>query len=105
MISTEDVHEDIKVHENNALNLRKLELTNLKLIASIMEKDNWEDIDFNLSIPKTDKYKDLDINMFCFKDCMDKEIIEAIKKLLKIGCERAIIKRESFIKSYEDFMK
>lgn len=104
MLNSEEVQENIKINENNILNLRKLELNNLKLIYQIMEEDKWEDINFNLTIPNIEKYKSLGIDMFCFKDCMDKEIIEAIRKLIKIGCQRAISKRETFLKSYDEFM-
>jgi len=104
-LNSEEVQESIKINENNVLNLRKLELNNLKLVYQIMEEDDWEDIDFNLVIPNIDKYKDLKIDMFCFKDCMDQDIIDAIKKLLKIGCQRAIKKREEFLKSYSEFVK
>ena len=47
MLNTEEIQENIKINENNALNLRKLELNNLKLVYQIMEEENWEDIDFN----------------------------------------------------------
>lgn len=105
MLNSEEIQENIKINENNALNLRQLELNNLKLIYQIMTKENWEDIDFNLVVPNNDKYKDLKINMFCFKDCMDQDIVNAIKKLLKIGCQKAIKKREEFLKSYSEFVK
>ena len=49
------------------MNLRKLELNNLKLVYQIMEEDNWEDIDFNLIVPNIEKYKSLEIDMFCLK--------------------------------------
>lgn len=105
MLNTEELQENIKINENNALNLRKLELNNLKLVYQIMEEDNWEDIDLNLIVPNIEKYKSLEIDMFCFKDCMDQDIIDAIKKILKVGCQRAIKKREEFLKSYSEFVK
>ena len=104
MLNTEEIQESIKINENNALNLRKLELNNLKLIYQIMEDENWEDIDFNLCVPNIDKYKDLKIDMFYFKDCMDQDIINAIKKILKIGCQKAIKKREIFLNNYSEFV-
>lgn len=104
MLNSDEVQENIQINENNALNLRKLELNNLKILYQIMNDNNWTDIDFNITVPNIEKYKDLKINMFCFKDCMNSDITEAMKKLLKIGCQRAIKKREEFLNSYNQFM-
>lgn len=81
MISTKDINTDIKITESELLSIRQYELNNLQKIFSVLEENNWEDVEFSLFYPKA---KLGDIDDFNFKNLMDKDIIDAIKKLIKI---------------------
>ena len=80
------------------LDLRKYELSELKKVKAIIDSNKWNEVDFTLSLKKPE---DLGISKYSFKDCIDKNIIVALKKLVKIGFERAIEKRENIISQLE----
>lgn len=88
-------YEDLTKEE---LNLRKYELSELKKVKAIIDSDKWNDVDFTLSLKNP---KDWGISKYSFNDCIDKNIIIALKKLVKIGFERAIEKRENIISQLE----
>lgn len=81
MISTKDINTDIQITESELLSIRQYELNNLQKIYSVLEENNWEDVEFSLFYSKA---KLGDIDDFNFKNLMDKDIIDAIKKLIKI---------------------
>ena len=83
MISTKDINtlSDIQITESELLSIRQYELNNLQKIYSVLEENNWEDVEFSLFYPKA---KLGDIDDFNFKNLMDKDIIDAVKKLIKI---------------------
>ena len=81
MISTKDINTDIQITESELLSIRQYELNNLQKIYSVLEENNWEDVEFSLFYPKA---KLGDIDDFNFKNLMDKDIIDAVKKLIKI---------------------
>lgn len=80
------------------LDLRKYELSELKKVKAIIDSNKWNEVDFTLSLKNP---KDWEISKYSFKDCIDKNIIVALKKLVKIGFERAIEKRENIISQLE----
>ena len=80
------------------LDLRKYELSELKKVKAIIDSNKWDEVDFTLSLKNPE---DWEISKYSFKDCIDKNIIVALKKLVKIGFERAIEKRENIISQLE----
>lgn len=84
-------YEDLTKEE---LNLRKYELSELKKVKAIIDSDKWNEVDFTLSLKNPAEWE---ISKYNFNDCIDKNIIIALKKLVKIGFERAIEKRENII--------
>lgn len=93
---------DIKSNYENLtkeeLNLRKYELSELKKVKAIIDSDKWNEVDFTLSLKNPAEWE---ISKYNFNDCIDKNIIIALKKLVKIGFERAIEKRENIISQLE----
>lgn len=93
---------DIKSNYENItkeeLNLRKYELSELKKVKAIIDSDKWNEVDFTLSLKNPAEWG---ISKYNFNDCIDKNIIIALKKLVKIGFERAIEKRENIISQLE----
>ena len=77
-------YEDLTKEE---LNLRKYELSELKKVKAIIDSDKWNEVDFTLSLKNPAEWG---ISKYNFNDCIDKNIIIALKKLVKIGFERAI---------------
>lgn len=88
-------YEDLTKEE---LNLRKYELSELKKVKAIIDSDKWNEVDFTLSLKNPAEWE---ISKYNFNDCIDKNIIIALKKLVKIGFERAIEKRENIISQLE----
>lgn len=88
-------YEDLTKEE---LNLRKYELSELKKVKTIIDSDKWNEVDFTLSLKNPAEWE---ISKYNFNDCIDKNIIIALKKLVKIGFERAIEKRENIISQLE----
>jgi hypothetical protein len=88
-------YEDLTKEE---LNLRKYELSELKKVKAIIDSDKWNEVDFTLSLKNPAEWG---ISKYNFNDCIDKNIIIALKKLVKIGFERAIEKRENIISQLE----
>ena len=80
------------------LDLRKYELSELKKVKAIIDSNKWDEVDFTLSLKNPAEWE---ISKYNFKDCIDKNIIVALKKLVKIGFERAIEKRENIISQLE----
>ena len=80
------------------LDLRKYELSELKKVKAIIDSNKWDEVNFILSLKNPE---DWGISKYSFKDCIDKNIIVALKKLVKIGFERAIEKRENIISQLE----
>ena len=80
------------------LDLRKYELSELKKVKAIIDSDKWNEVDFTLSLKNPAEWE---ISKYNFNDCIDKNIIIALKKLVKIGFERAIEKRENIISQLE----
>ena len=93
---------DIKSNYENItkeeLDLRKYELSELKKVKAIIDSDKWNEVDFTLSLKNPAEWG---ISKYNFNDCIDKNIIIALKKLVKIGFERAIEKRENIISQLE----
>ena len=83
---------------NEELDLRKYELSELKKVKAIIDSDKWNEVDFTLSLKNPTEWG---ISKYNFNDCIDKNIIVALKKLVKIGFERAIEKRENIISQLE----
>ena len=65
MISTKDINTDIQITESELLSIRQYELNNLQKIYSVLEENNWEDVEFSLFYPKA---KLGDIDDFNFKN-------------------------------------
>ena len=80
------------------LDLRKYELSELKKVKAIIDSNKWDEVNFILSLKNPE---DWGISKYSFKDCIDKNIIVALKKLVKIGFEKAIEKRENIISQLE----
>lgn len=88
-------YEDLAKEE---LELRKYELSELKKVKAIIDSDKWNEVDFTLSLKNPE---DWGISKYRFNDCIDKNIIVALKKLVKLGFEKAIEKRENIISQLE----
>lgn len=102
MASLSEVKADIDNTENDLIALKKLELTGLQNLYSIINSDSWNEINFNLMLKKEDAQK---ITQFDFKSCMDEKIIEAMKKLIKVGVENSIKQRKESLKQLEQLIK
>lgn len=98
MLSSTEINEDIKTTEKELIALRKLELESLETLFEIIESDNWNAVDFCLTLKKEDAQK---INKFDFKSCIDIKIIEAMKKLIKVGVAESIKERKEIIKNFD----
>ena len=92
-------YEDLAKEE---LELRMYELSELKKVKAIIDSDKWNEVDFTLSLKNPEEWE---ISKYSFNDCIDKNIIVALKKLVKLGFERAIKKRENIIANIEQFTK
>lgn len=100
--SISEITSDYKDLAQKELDLRKFELTELKKIKTVIDSDKWKEVDFIMSLKNP---KDWGISKYNFNDCIDTEIILAIKKLVKIGFERAIKNREEIICKLEGLLK
>ena len=80
------------------LDLRKYELSELKKVKAIIDSNKWDEVNFILSLKNPE---DWGISKYSFQDCIDKNVIVALKKLVKIGFEKAIEKRENIISQLE----
>lgn len=96
--SISDVKSNYEDLANEELDLRKYELSELKKVKAIIDSDKWNEVDFTLSLKNPAEWG---ISKYNFNDCIDKNIIIALKKLVKIGFERAIEKRENIISQLE----
>jgi hypothetical protein len=94
---------DISNKENELISLKQFELTNLKNVFNYLNECD-EKISFTLNINKNDADKH-NITVFNIKDCMDTEIQEGLKKVLKIGISKAIKKRETFLTAFNDLIQ
>ena len=94
-ISISDINTDIKESRKSELNLRKFELEELKKVKYLIDGDQWDNVDFVINLKNSEK---LNISKYNFNDCIDQEIILAIKKLIKAGFTKAIKNREEIIK-------
>ena len=98
-ISISDINTDIKESRKSELNLRKFELEELKKVKYLIDDDQWDNVDFVINLKNSEK---LNISKYNFNDCIDQEIILAIKKLIKAGFTKAIKNREEIIKKLEE---
>ena len=98
-ISISDINTDIKESRTSELNLRKFELEELKKVKYLIDGDQWNNVDFVINLKNSEK---LNISKYNFNDCIDQEIILAIKKLIKAGFTKAIKNREEIIKKLEE---
>ena len=98
-ISISDINTDIKESRTSELNLRKFELEELKKVKYLIDGDQWDNVDFVINLKNSEK---LNISKYNFNDCIDQEIILAIKKLIKAGFTKEIKNREEIIKKLEE---
>ena len=96
--SISEVKSNYEELANQELDLRNYELSELKKVKAIIDSDKWNEVDFTLSLKNPAEWE---ISKYNFNDCIDKNIIIALKKLVKIGFERAIEKRENIISQLE----
>ena len=97
-INISDIKSNYENFTKKDLELRKYELTELKKVKNIIDSDKWDEVNFIMSLKNP---KEWGISKYSFNDCIDKNIIIALKKLIKIGFDRAIEKRENIIANLE----
>lgn len=97
-----EIKTDICDHEKELILLRQFELENLKNLLNYLDSADNK-ISFSLELPKSEA-KNNNITKFNIKDCMDNEVKEGFKKLLKVGLNRAIKKRETFLTAFNELI-
>lgn len=89
-----EVKAEIEQSRQSEVQLRQFELDELKKVKKVIDSDLWNEVDFVMSLKNP---KNWNISKYNFNDCIDEEIILAMKKLIKIGFEKAIKNRENII--------
>lgn len=96
-----EVIEQIKQNEKQALILREFELSQINNLIQMIQDQGWDNIDFQILLKNPNH---IQIKKFKFKDCLDDDIIDALKKIIKLGFERALKKKNEQIKKLKEIL-